>query len=109
MRFHLQTPAQRVRSWLTVSAMVFVTANDSEFIRRVGPIDGQWYDLKRKDLEDILDRLDSMTLEAAATKKRLMDLQEDSDKFHALEAHGVDNWEGYEDAMQSLEGNEEEE
>lgn len=108
MTLYRQTAAQRVRSWLTISAKVFVTANDSEFIRRVGPINGKWYDLKRKDLEDVLDRLDSMTLEAAATKKHLANLANDAAELQALRNFGVEDWDGYGLAMQSLEDKEEE-
>ena len=37
------------------------------------------------------------------TLRKLERLNEDSDKLAALEDYGVDNWEGYGDAMQSLE------
>ena len=39
----------------------------------------------------------------AITKKEYESLLEDSEKLEALEAAGVDNWEGYSDAMESLE------
>lgn len=36
------------------------------------------------------------------TRESLEQLREDSRKLAALEAAGVDNWEGYDDAMASL-------
>jgi hypothetical protein len=37
------------------------------------------------------------------TEKEYLDLVADRNKLWALEACGVDNWEGYDDAMQALE------
>ncbi|MFB4424836.1 hypothetical protein C5F59_027620 [Streptomyces sp. QL37] len=36
------------------------------------------------------------------TRSRLAQLEKDSDKLGALEAYGVDNWEGYDDATAAL-------
>ncbi len=36
------------------------------------------------------------------TESDYKQLREDQDKLWALETYGVDNWEGYSDAMQSL-------
>ena len=37
------------------------------------------------------------------TKKRMRDLRFDSELLIALQNHGVDNWEGWSDALRSLE------
>lgn len=41
------------------------------------------------------------------TREEYDSLLEDSEKLAALEAQGVDNWDGYDEAMKSLRDNEE--
>lgn len=41
------------------------------------------------------------------SKVKLEQLEKDQAKLRALEARGVDNWEGYSGAVQSLEGDDE--
>lgn len=42
------------------------------------------------------------------SKNTLEGLEKDREKLRALQAHGVDNWEGYSEAMRSLRGEDDE-
>lgn len=59
---------------------------------------------KGEDLRGALDKISSALKQDTVmlTQKEYNDLLRDSTKLQALIAHGVDNWEGYEDAMDDL-------
>ena len=65
------------------------------------------FELQEK-LEEICDHLDIDSREYTVVRQtELEKLYEAYDKLEALECYGVDNWEGYGEAMQSLYGDEE--
>jgi hypothetical protein len=47
--------------------------------------------------------VNNMKLNITISKKEYESLLEDSEKLSALEAAGVDNWEGYDNAMEMME------
>lgn len=60
------------------------------------------FELQEK-LEEMCDHLDIDSREYTVVRQtELEKLYEAYDKLEALECYGVDNWEGYGDAMQSL-------
>ena len=65
------------------------------------------FELQEK-LEEICDHLDIDSHEYTVVRQtELEKLYEAYDKLAALECYGVDNWEGYGEAMQSLYNDEE--
>ena len=65
------------------------------------------FELQEK-LEEMCDHLDIDSREYTVVRQtELEKLYEAYDKLEALECYGVDNWEGYGDAMQSLYDDEE--
>lgn len=44
-----------------------------------------------------------MDEQTTISTKKFLELVADQNKLYALEGAGVDNWEGYDDAMQSIE------
>jgi hypothetical protein len=51
----------------------------------------------------VLDRLDATEADTVtALRKQVAELEEDSRTLRALEAGGVDNWDGYSDALADL-------
>lgn len=53
------------------------------------------------------DRIKDLELEIMELQSNLKEAQRDLRKLDALEAFGVDNWEGYSEAMRSLEEDDE--
>ena len=56
----------------------------------------------RAQFSGLVDDIDNMAATVAAQREYIEKLQERSDILDVLEAHGVDNWDGYGMALDSL-------
>ncbi|KKK78449.1 hypothetical protein LCGC14_2843490, partial [marine sediment metagenome] len=51
---------------------------------------------------ELIKVLDPLNGQVTITKSRLNSLEEDADLLSALQAHGVDNWNGYSEALEEV-------